>query len=68
MLVYPTTQWPLTPERPISMVKRERFPLILVKASHYDDDGYVIQWMRCAVPSNSLAVVIIVIADHILGF
>ena len=32
-----------------------RFCLILVKPSHYDDDGYVIQWMRSPIPSNSLA-------------
>src|SRR4051795_8184752 len=31
------------------------FCLILVKPSHYDDDGYVIQWFRSAIPSNSLA-------------
>src|SRR5437763_5685794 len=31
------------------------FCLILVKPSHYDDDGYVIQWSRSAIPSNSLA-------------
>jgi radical SAM superfamily enzyme YgiQ (UPF0313 family) len=34
---------------------RRRFCLLLVKPSHYDDDGYVIQWMRSPVPSNSLA-------------
>jgi hypothetical protein len=33
-----------------------RFPIVLIKPSHYDDDGYVIQWYRSAVPSNSLAV------------
>lgn len=33
-----------------------RFSLILIKPSHYDDDGYVIQWFRSAIPSNSLAV------------
>ncbi len=33
-----------------------RFSLVLVKPSHYDDDGYVIQWFRSAIPSNSLAV------------
>jgi radical SAM superfamily enzyme YgiQ (UPF0313 family) len=33
----------------------KRFCLILVKPSHYDDDGYVIQWHRSAIPSNSLA-------------
>ncbi len=32
-----------------------RFSLVLVKPSHYDDDGYVIQWFRSAIPSNSLA-------------
>jgi hypothetical protein len=32
-----------------------KFCLLLVKPSHYDDDGYVIQWHRSAIPSNSLA-------------
>ena len=32
-----------------------KFCLLLVKPSHYDDDGYVIQWWRSAIPSNSLA-------------
>lgn len=32
-----------------------RFCLVLIKPSHYDDDGYVIQWYRSAIPSNSLA-------------
>jgi len=36
---------------------RERFVVQLVKPSHYDDDGYVIQWMRAFIPSNSLACV-----------
>lgn len=34
---------------------RRRFALVLIKPSHYDDDGYVIQWFRSAIPSNSLA-------------
>ena len=34
---------------------RQRFLLFLIKSSHYDDDGYVIQWLRSAIPSNSLA-------------
>ena len=29
--------------------------LHLIKPSHYDDDGYVIQWWRGSVPSNSLS-------------
>src|ERR1043166_10291362 len=33
-----------------------RFQLVLIKPSRYDDDGYVIQWMRAFIPSNTLAV------------
>src|SRR5271166_3641271 len=36
---------------------RRRFLLYLVKPSHYDDDGYVVQWLRSSIPSNSLAAV-----------
>ena len=36
--------------------QQKRFSLVLIKPSHYDDDGYVIQWIRSAMPSNSLAV------------
>ncbi|WP_342238919.1 B12-binding domain-containing radical SAM protein [Inquilinus sp. OTU3971] len=35
---------------------RRVFELVLIKPSHYDDDGYVIQWLRSAIPSNTLAV------------
>jgi radical SAM superfamily enzyme YgiQ (UPF0313 family) len=35
---------------------QKRFTLILIKPSHYDDDGYPIQWFRSAFPSNTLAV------------
>jgi len=31
------------------------FRLVLIKPSHYDDDGYVIQWKLSPIPSNSLA-------------
>jgi Radical SAM superfamily len=34
---------------------KRRFQLVLIKPSHYDDDGYVIQWWRSSIPSNSLA-------------
>src|SRR3954465_3794276 len=34
---------------------KTRFRLVLVKPSHYDDDGYVIQWFRSPIPANSLA-------------
>ena len=32
-----------------------RFHVELIKPSHYDDDGYVIQWLKAWIPSNSLA-------------
>jgi radical SAM superfamily enzyme YgiQ (UPF0313 family) len=34
-----------------------RFEILLIKPSHYDEDGYVIRWLRSTMPSNSLAVV-----------
>ncbi len=34
---------------------RKTFRIVLIKPSHYDDDGYVIQWWRSTIPSNSLA-------------
>src|SRR5215467_5000125 len=36
---------------------RQRFSILLIKPSHYDDDGYVIRWLRSTMPSNSLAVI-----------
>jgi hypothetical protein len=36
---------------------KRRFQIVLIKPSHYDDEGYVVQWLRSAIPSNSLAVV-----------
>ena len=31
------------------------FHVEIVKPSHYDRDGYVIQWWRAWIPSNSMA-------------
>ena len=48
-----------------------RFRIVLIKPSHYDDDGYVIQWWRSFIPSNSLASVYSLIeqcsAEQVLG-
>jgi radical SAM superfamily enzyme YgiQ (UPF0313 family) len=33
----------------------EKFLIVLIKPSHYDDDGYVIQWWRGWIPANSPA-------------
>jgi len=33
----------------------KKFHFVMIKPSHYDDDGYVIQFYRSAMPSNTLA-------------
>jgi radical SAM superfamily enzyme YgiQ (UPF0313 family) len=45
------------------VVARRHFQLVLIKPSHYDDDGYVIRWWRAMTPSNSLAAVYGIAAD-----
>ena len=42
---------------------QRRFQLILIKPSHYHDDGYAIRWWRAMIPSNSLAAVYGIAAD-----
>jgi radical SAM superfamily enzyme YgiQ (UPF0313 family) len=39
------------------------FHFIMIKPSHYDDEGYVIQWWRSSIPSNTLAVLYGLAAD-----
>jgi radical SAM superfamily enzyme YgiQ (UPF0313 family) len=39
----------------ISLARRQVFHLFLIKPSHYDDEGYVIQWLRSSIPANTLA-------------
>jgi hypothetical protein len=34
---------------------KRRFQLVLIKPSHYDDDGYPIQWLKSDIPANTLA-------------
>ena len=34
---------------------RALFHFVMIKPTHYDDDGYPIQWLRSAIPSNTLA-------------
>lgn len=46
-----------------NVAKGRRFQLVLIKPSHYDDDGYVIRWWRAMTPSNSLAAVYGIAAD-----
>jgi radical SAM superfamily enzyme YgiQ (UPF0313 family) len=42
---------------------RKHFRVVLVKPSHYDDDGYVIRWFRSPMPANSLASVYSLVDD-----
>src|SRR5436305_5516883 len=39
------------------------FKIVLIKPSHYDANGYVIQWWRSIIPSNSLASVYGLLSD-----
>jgi len=43
--------------------RRETFLVHLIKPSHYDDDGYVIQWVRSKIPSNTMATVYGIMLD-----
>jgi len=45
------------------VVVRRHFQLVLIKPSHYDNEGYVIRWWRAMTPSNSLAAVYGIAAD-----
>jgi len=40
-----------------SSTSTKTFHLILIKPSHYDDEGYVIQWVRSSIPSNTMAAI-----------
>jgi Radical SAM superfamily len=35
-------------------VAKTLFHFVMIKPTHYDDDGYPIQWLRSAIPSNTL--------------
>ncbi len=47
------------------------FHVEMIKPSHYDDYGYVIQWWKASIPSNSLASLYAIVQDaaerHVLG-
>ncbi len=54
-VVDPATQPNITANNGARPRDRRKFLLELIKPSHYDDDGYVIQWWRGWIPSNSLS-------------
>jgi hypothetical protein len=41
----------------VKMAAGSVFRVVLIKPSHYDDDGYPIRWLSSYVPSNTLAAV-----------
>ena len=41
----------------VKMAANSVFRVVLIKPSHYDDDGYPIRWLSSYVPSNTLAAV-----------
>ena len=45
------------------MKTRKPLDILLIKPSHYDDDGYVIRWWRSSIPANSLATVYGIVMD-----
>ena len=45
------------------MPAKRCFQLVLIKPSHYDDEGYVIRWWSAMIPSNSLAAIYGIAAD-----
>ncbi len=53
----------LPQQRTEASTARKRFRIVLIKPSHYDDDGYVIRWYRSPMPANSLASVYGLIDD-----
>ena len=53
----------LPQQRTEASAARKRFRIVLIKPSHYDDDGYVIRWYRSPMPANSLASVYGLIDD-----
>lgn len=63
--------YPNVAPRSVDERRTGRFLLHLIKPSHYDDDGYVIQWWRGSVPSNSLSTLYGLADDlrarHVLG-
>ena len=47
------------------------FHFVMIKPTHYDDDGYPIRWVKAAIPSNTLAALNSLAEDavrrHVLG-
>ena len=43
--------------------ERSTFTVVLIKPTHYDNDGYPIQWLKTLMPSNTLAAINGLLAD-----
>ncbi len=45
------------------MTATKTFRIVFIKPSRYDENGYVVQWVRSIIPSNSLAVLYALATD-----
>ncbi|MCU0987765.1 MAG: radical SAM protein [Acetobacteraceae bacterium] len=45
----------MTPTAAAAPPRAGDFHFVMIKPTHYDDEGYPIQWIRSAIPSNTLA-------------
>lgn len=45
------------------MSPTKTFRIVFIKPSRYDEDGYVVQWLRSIIPSNTLAVLYALATD-----
>jgi hypothetical protein len=46
---------PLDARTPVSGAPERLFHFVMIKPSHYDDEGYPITWYKSIIPSNTLA-------------
>ena len=40
--------------KPNGTAQNASFHFVMIKPTHYDNDGYPIQWLRSTIPSNTL--------------
>lgn len=46
---------PATQQATARSTGKKIFRFIMIKPSHYDDDGYLLQWVKSSIPANTLA-------------
>ncbi len=51
----------------MALNQNSTYRVVLIKPSHYDDDGYVLQWLKTHMPANSLLCVRGIVEEAIGG-